>query len=90
MKLSACDAQDVIDVLGIDKQVRGQVTQPQPDDVAILAHGRGQEAELIAQVVEGVSQTSNPPRAGGSSERFPSCSGDIGDRSCLKSDVDRG
>ena len=57
-------AQDIIDMFGIDQHVGGQVAQPQPDDVAVLLDGSGQEAELIAQVGEGAPQEEAPFRPG--------------------------
>jgi hypothetical protein len=57
-------AEHVIDVLRIDKNICGLVAQPQPDDVAILLHGSGQEAELIAQVIKRAPQKEVPFRSG--------------------------
>ena len=49
-------SQNIIDMFGIHEHIGGQVAQPKVDDVAIFPHGRGQEAELIAQIGEGVPQ----------------------------------
>ena len=56
MKLSACDRKNIIDMFGIHEHVGGEVAQPQVDDVAVFSHGRGQEAELIAQIRERAAQ----------------------------------
>ena len=66
-------------MLGIDEHVGGQVAQPQPDDVAVLLHGRGQEAERIAEVREGAPQE-QPPSGPAATSRSPGAAG-IGGRS---------
>ncbi len=57
--------QDVINVIGVDKHIGCQVAEPERDDVAVFPHGRLQEADLVAQVGERVTQKQAPPGTGG-------------------------
>ena len=47
-----------------------EVAQPQVDDIAVFSHGRSQEAELIAQISERVSQQKPPLGPGRQLDRF--------------------
>ena len=71
-------SQNIIDMFGIHEHVRRQVAQPKVDDVAVFADGRGQEAELIAQVGEGVAQEETPFGPGRQLESFGSVVGHRG------------
>lgn len=63
-----------------------RVSEPQIDDIAIIADSGIQEAELIAQIREGVSQEQTPSWSGGQLDRFL-CFRWHGGRSCFESDV---
>ena len=51
-------------MFGVHEHVGGQVAQPKVNDIAVFPHGRDQEAELISQVGEGISQEEPTSRSG--------------------------